>query len=72
LLRGSSDLKTENEMLRLTTDMWRTRAEAHAAATVSILNFARTAKEHAARLQKERDELQWQYDALKQKLGEPE
>jgi len=54
--------------LRLSGTMWRKRAEAHAAATINILKLACTTKDYALQLKKERDELQLQYNALKEQM----
>jgi len=63
-----ADIKAENEMLRLSGQMWRNRAEAHAAATVAILRLVHTERNHALQLKKERDALELQCSALKLKL----
>ncbi|KAJ7320881.1 hypothetical protein DFH08DRAFT_890472 [Mycena albidolilacea] len=44
------------EMLRLSCETWRRRAETHAAANTGLLRFARAAKEYTLRMRLERDQ----------------
>lgn len=44
------------EMLRLSCETWRQRAETHAAANAGLLSFARVAKEYTLRMRLERDQ----------------
>ena len=63
-----SRLSAENSTLRFNCDMWRKRAEVHAAATVGLLNVARDARNENLQLKKERDELDRKYNMLKRKF----
>jgi hypothetical protein len=65
-------LKSENDTLNVLCNMWRGRSEAHAAATVGLLNMARTMKDQFIQMKTERDELEKQYNMLKSKVEEPE
>ncbi|KAJ7199155.1 hypothetical protein GGX14DRAFT_299186, partial [Mycena pura] len=47
--------KAEITALRLSCAAWRRKAEIHAAANNGLLDFARTARDHALRLRSERD-----------------
>lgn len=62
-----SRLSAENKTLRFNCDMWRKRAECHAAATIGLLNLARTARDEALKMKKERDELQAKFQVMKRK-----
>ncbi|KIY70542.1 hypothetical protein CYLTODRAFT_347506 [Cylindrobasidium torrendii FP15055 ss-10] len=62
-----SRLSAENKTLRFNCDMWRKRAECHAAATLGLLNLARVARDEALQMKKERDELQAQFQVMKRK-----
>jgi hypothetical protein len=52
--------------------MWRGRSEAHAAATIGLLNMAHTMKDQFMQMKTERDELEKQCNMLRRKIGEPE
>lgn len=61
-------LNTENASLRFNCDLWRKRAEVHAAATLGLLNIARVARDHALQLREEKTELERKYTSLKRKV----
>jgi hypothetical protein len=65
-------LTAENTSLRVHCALWRKRAEVHAAATLGLLNLARTANIQAEKMKQERDELQRQCRILKRKLDAEE
>jgi ABC-type transporter Mla maintaining outer membrane lipid asymmetry ATPase subunit MlaF len=48
--------------------MWRGRSEAHAAATVGLLNMAHSMKDKFVQMKTERDELEKQYNMLKKRI----
>ncbi|EIN03855.1 hypothetical protein PUNSTDRAFT_77334 [Punctularia strigosozonata HHB-11173 SS5] len=51
--------------LRLMCDAWRGRAQMHAAATLGLVGLARLARDHALKMQAERNQLQKRYLELK-------
>ncbi|KAE9397773.1 hypothetical protein BT96DRAFT_61251 [Gymnopus androsaceus JB14] len=61
-------LAAENGTLRANCDIWKRRAELHAAATIGLLNFARVARACTEQLKHEKDELRRQCTLLKRKL----
>ncbi|KAF5351372.1 hypothetical protein D9758_008033 [Tetrapyrgos nigripes] len=65
-------LTAENTALRVHCTLWRKRSEVHAAATLGLLNLARSAKIQADKMKQERDELQRQCHVLKRKLDAEE
>ncbi|KAF5373339.1 hypothetical protein D9615_007386 [Tricholomella constricta] len=64
----NSRLHAENSALRITCGMWRRRAEVHGAATLGLLGFARTARDEAIKMRRERDDLYKHYNLLREKL----
>ncbi|KAJ7580225.1 hypothetical protein C8J56DRAFT_962573 [Mycena floridula] len=65
-------LKAENDAMRINCDLWRKRAELHAAATMGLLGLARSAKEQAMKMKLERDRLEHQLLVLMQQRRNPE
>jgi len=63
-------LHAENCALETTCGMWRRRAEAHAAATLGLLELARSTRDQAENMRRERDEVYKHYDLLREKLPE--
>lgn len=68
----NSRLHAELSALRTNCEAWRKRAEAHGSATLSLLGFARTAKNEAVKMMHERDEMYRYSTFLKRKIPEEE
>ncbi|KAF9048340.1 hypothetical protein BDZ89DRAFT_759847 [Hymenopellis radicata] len=71
-LAESARLSAENASLRFNCDLWRKRAEVHAAATLGLLNIARVARDHALQLKQEKEDLERKYNVLKRKVDADE
>jgi hypothetical protein len=58
-------LECNEARLRSQRNEWRSRAQMHAAATLGLVGLARLARDHALRMQSERDQMQRRYLELK-------
>jgi len=65
-------LKAENSALHTNCGLWRRRAEAHSASTMGLIRLAGMARQQTLEVSRERDQLQTQYNTLKQKLNDTE
>jgi hypothetical protein len=71
-LEEFSRLRAENATLKSQCVSWRQRAEAHSAAILGFVGLARMARNHAAQMENERNDLRERCDALKRKFEDPE
>jgi hypothetical protein len=63
-------LRSENLALKSHCTLWKRRAEVHSAATLGLLDLARTVRDQAASLARERDEWARRCHSLKRKLDD--